>query len=848
MPRCSFSLLGRPLAFTPPLLVVGTLLVGTPLASMLLASAAWAADAEVDLARYYGFRDVEVFKLEERSENLRAADLDGDGRVDLVLVDNSHSRIDWLRQRATKPADLATTDAKVNSVEDAWRFEHVKIPVDREVSGLVVGDFNSDGRADLAYVGLPDRLIVKYAPAKDAANPSAWSETAEQRLPDPADGGTILAAGDINGDGRVDLVMLGKQNTYIVRQTAAGKLDPADKLMNTSEGLALAQIADLDGDGRGDLSYSAADGSDRILCARLQTPQGTLGPELRFPLAKPRSVTLANVDAKPGVELLTIDSTTDRISVLQLVRAEQTTDELAQRLVQYGFGDQSTRNERDLAIGDIDGDGRADVVVTDPAAAQMIVFRQQTKAGLDLGTTYPGLMGAEQVRIADLDGDGTAEVYVLSEKEGTVGVSRFEDGRLTFPRPLGLGADPLAFEIADANGDGTPELVLVSKSSESGKYAIKAFHTAQGQDTARGQEAGKTWQPVALAAGGKPEDALELTLRGTPKRLVAFDGNHDGRSDFIAFLGLGRAPQVLISEAKAGLTAPELSGGIGLGDISQGAFTAGTVRDPSTERDRPALLVSQGAFARNLELRDGSWRVVDQYNAPETGARIEGTAALDLDGQAGNEIVLIDSGVKKLRILRADGSLYQPWKEVETGPFPYISTHVADLNADGRNDLLLFGRGRFAVLYAGHSDSKLKETASFESDLKDVYFVDIAAGDLNHDGYADLALLDTLKHVVEILDYDPVAGPRHATSFPVFEEKSFAGDGGGGINPREAAVADVTGDGRNDLILLVHDRVLVYPQDDGTSSPAPTAKPAQAEEVSPAEAGEVPAEAGDAGE
>ena len=31
--------------------------------------------------------------------------------------------------------------------------------------------------------------------------------------------------------------------------------------------------------------------------------------------------------------------------------------------------------------------------------------------------------------------------------------------------------------------------------------------------------------------------------------------------------------------------------------------------------------------------------------------------------------------------------------------------------------------------------------------------------------------------------------------------------------PREAVVADVTGDGKNDLIVLVHDRILVYPQE-----------------------------------
>ena len=54
-----------------------------------------------------------------------------------------------------------------------------------------------------------------------------------------------------------------------------------------------------------------------------------------------------------------------------------------------------------------------------------------------------------------------------------------------------------------------------------------------------------------------------------------------------------------------------------------------------------------------------------------------------------------------------------------------------------------------------------------------------------------------------------------ALYWKLFEEKNFDGEGGGGLEPREAAIADVTGDGRNDLILLVHDRVLIYPQDDG---------------------------------
>ncbi len=765
---------------------------------LLSALAVAQSDDEIDLSPYYGFRGLEVYKLERRSSGLNAADLDADGRTDLLLIDNSHSRLDLLRQREQRASPESAPRGDVNFVPNSGRFEHIKIAVDREVVSLVTGDFNGDGRTDIAYIGKPDRLIVRFGAEENIED---WTKQVEQRLPDLVETGVILAVGDLNGDSRDDLAVLGKEKTYVILQTDDGKLAPATALMNTSDGLALVQAADLDGDGRADLSYTANSGGEQILCARLQTAQGTLGPEVRFPLSRPRSVTLADVDRRPGSEILTIDATTGRLTISKLRRPEENPTELAGRLVQYGFGDQSTRNERDLAIGDVDGDGKLDVVVTDPQGAQMIVFRQHDGAGLDLGTTFPGLKGAEHVRLADTDGDGKAEVYVLSEEESTLGVSRFEEGRLSFPKPLPVATGPLAFEFADIDGDSQTELVVIARGEGSNNYTLHAY-----------RKTGDEWQDALPAP-------IELSLKGSPDRLVAFEGNGDGRSDFVVFLGQRRTPHVFVSDDQNGLKELEVPGGIGLADVSTpGAFSSGTVRDPEGEGERPALLVAQGRFARNLELHEGNWRVVDQYNADENGAKIEGSATLDLDGEPGHEIVLVDTGVRKLRVLKAEGKLYKPWKEVEIGAFPFVGTRVADLNGDGRDDLLLFGRGRFAVLYAGQTDPRLEEIATFESDLEQTFFVDSVAGDLNADGYIDIAILDTRSHFVEILDYDPTLGPRHATHFPIFESKSFTRENGGGvIEPRESLIADVTGDGRADLILLVHDRILVYPQDDGTA-------------------------------
>src|SRR5690606_32104876 len=115
-------------------------------------------------------------------------------------------------------------------------------------------------------------------------------------------------------------------------------------------------------------------------------------------------------------------------------------------------------------------------------------------------------------------------------------------------------------------------------------------------------------------------------------------------------------------------------------------------------------LVAQENFARKL-IPGGSdgWHVAEQYNAAEPSAKIVGAVSIDIDGESDAEVVLIDTGIRKLRMLRREGEVYKPWREAELGSFPYESSRVADLNGDGRDDLLLMGRGRFAVLYAGRN-------------------------------------------------------------------------------------------------------------------------------------------------
>jgi hypothetical protein len=761
-------------------------LITTAMLAALLGGLQGTCRAADELTATFGFSGLEIYKVSFRSGNLLSGDFNHDGRQDILVVDNSKSRIDLFQQRTGEDEKKEESATTVNEITNDRRYEHRKLPVDDRVASLSVGDFNHDGRSDIAYIGMPDKLVVLLQ-NEDAG----FDEQPEQRIPDVSQTNWAIDSGDLNQDGKDDLVVLGNKETYVLIQGDAGFERPV-KLLNTSERLSIARIVDLDGDDRNDLCYLASSGQDTLFCARLQDERGRLGAELQFDVKRQRSLTTEEVDGEPGEEILTIDPLTNRVKMLKLQRPQQKAGELAGKLLLYGFGGSEGARDRDLASGDIDGDGKTDLVATDPSAAQVFVFRQTSAAGLDLGTAFPGLQGCSQVRIGKTNKDGPAEVVTLSTKEKSIGLSRMEDGRLTIPSVVPTEGEPVALEMADLDADGAEEILYISRErmGRSSKYLLRAI-------TRDGDE----WNTFH-------EEGLEVDLSTSPDRLSRADVNQDGHPDFLISQGSER-PQILILSDKEGkLSIVEPEEGFNLGTVPAGAIYLGTL-------DKPAVIVAQDNFARSFLLdEENRWKLQEQFNAAEPNAKLEGAITLDLDGQPGDEVVLVDTGVKRLRVLRKEGMSYVPWKEIELGEFPFGFARRGDFNSDGQQDLLLFGGSRFAVLYAGRTDPELKEIASFETDLEKVYFADVVAGDVNGDGSTDLIVLDTRSHFLEILDYNMEEGLRHGLHFKVFEEKSFqSSDEGGGSEPREGIVADVTGDGLKDLIILVHDRLLVYPQD-----------------------------------
>ena len=127
--------------------------------------------------------------------------------------------------------------------------------------------------------------------------------------------------------------------------------------------------------------------------------------------------------------------------------------------------------------------------------------------------------------------------------------------------------------------------------------------------------------------------------------------------------------------------------------------------------------------------------------------------------------------------------------------------------------ILLAGTHKMFLVPVAGQTHLLQKVASFESKTKNVRYGAMAVGDINADDLPEIVLIDQAHNRVEILTFDSKGELTSASKFKVFEEPRSGPRGSGSREPRIVRLGDVTADGKKDLILVVHNRIIIYPQD-----------------------------------
>jgi hypothetical protein len=384
--------------------------------------------------------------------DFRLADLDEDGHLDLAAAVYSAHSLAVLRGDGAGGFGAAQTYPAGQSVYGT-------------ANGVALGDWNGDGHLDAAV--------------NDNANPYlyAYMGTGDGTFPARTDigvgaGPQRVLAGDLDGDEDLDLVTINYTygNATVASQTSPGSFSASTISLGSSSYPWSGELADVNGDGHLDLIVAHIFANQ--VSVRLGTGTGTFGAATTYAVsAGPQAVAVGDLDGDLDLDLAVVSSTGRRVDLL-LGRGDGTfTVGTPIALSGAGYG---------VAVGDVDGDGIADLVV---AAATVAVYRG-TGGGAFAAPVSLANTGSP-VLLADLTGDGRPEILTLHTTSPYPGVGvSINNGSGSFGAvtvyATGSGSYPYGLAVADLDGDGDLDVAVTDPGTSSKGFLVQTWKNLGG--------------------------------------------------------------------------------------------------------------------------------------------------------------------------------------------------------------------------------------------------------------------------------------------------------------------------------------------------------------------------------
>jgi hypothetical protein len=351
-------------------------------------------------------------------------------------------------------------------------------------SSVAIGDLNGDGRLDLVTANIGGDPNASSLPAGTiSVLLGSGGGTFSAATPYPT--GSVIplsvAIGDLNGDGRLDLAVAnfgdplsGVGTISVFLGNGNGTFSAATQYP-TGTGLPGAQsvaIGDLNGDGRLDLAVADASNKLPLLLGTVGGGFLTQTPPLSFSgINNPGSIAIGDLDGNGRLDLALTNFGAPP-------GPPGTTVTVLYGNVGGGFNRVNLTtgtSPSSVAIDDLNGDGHLDLAVANAGSNTVSVLLNDGNGNLSAATPYPTGANPGSVAIGDLNGDGRADLAIANHDSNTVSVLLGNVGggfQQQTQYPTGLG--PSSVAIGDLNGDGRLDLAVAAADSNNVTVLLSA--------------------------------------------------------------------------------------------------------------------------------------------------------------------------------------------------------------------------------------------------------------------------------------------------------------------------------------------------------------------------------------
>jgi len=345
-----------------------------------------------------------------------------------------------------------------------------------------------------------------------------------------------IAAGDLDGDGKIDLVTTSKLGVTVFRNQSHGAgidssvfVDRVDlPSLTAQDWITGIVLADIDGDGRLDVVTSIRSSDSIAVFLNTGTPGAiSFGQITKFAVGtQPQEAAVADLDGDGKPDVVVANAAGGWGTTISVLRNTTTGGHVAfDPKVDLTSGD----SPYSVCLRDIDGDLRPDIVVANKNSVYLSVFRNISAPGsLQAGSfeakadfPLPEGGGAYHIAPCDIDGDGRLDLALAQGGAGSTAFSLLRNisanGSLSFEPQVVISVlnDSRDAAAGDLDGDGRPDLAASSWEANAlsvmrNAVVTDGFTTQSFQDRTNFM-AGTNTLPVLIAdfdLDGKPDVAV----------------------------------------------------------------------------------------------------------------------------------------------------------------------------------------------------------------------------------------------------------------------------------------------------------------------------------------------------
>ncbi len=339
-----------------------------------------------------------------------------------------------------------------------------------------IGDINSDGRPDIVTANYGSNTIsVLLSTTPPTSIPSFSSKVDFATGPHPAS----VAVADLNGDGKPDIVVVSVDDSTVsvfVNTTSQGASTPSFVKNNFHTGAAPVSVvvADINGDGKPDIitsNFTANTVSVLLNSTPTSATTATFSKKDFNTDNGPYFVTIGDVngDGKPDIITANNNKVDSTVSVLINTTATgvSTPSFSAKTDIRVSIKPIS------VALSDLSGSGKPDILVVGNADTTLAILLNTTSPNsfvpeFSTGPSFTIGGNSFYVTSGDLNNDGKPDVVIANIFASTISVfmntTLSNNSAITFSPRLDFktGTNPAAVVIADINNDGKPDLITAN--------------------------------------------------------------------------------------------------------------------------------------------------------------------------------------------------------------------------------------------------------------------------------------------------------------------------------------------------------------------------------------------------